>query len=163
MKNWLGIIIFLSIVIVNVILENQKKARLAREEDELDSKPPPPRKSGYQNKTILMPPTAENPAKPDSNEEKDSLQELMQAFFQRDTENQPEIIEPRQKMAQQPIAKPIAQPIAKPITKLVTKKALPAPAIVNQKLSAFVIPRERQDLRQAVIMAEVLGKPKAWQ
>lgn len=180
MKSWFGIIVFLAMVILNIVLENQKKARLEREEGESDDqKLPPPGPGGFPKKDTRSAHTLDRPAPepPATSPENASLQDLMQEIFQREDETAPKpppTLEENTAFptAAEPAAKAVALPVPMPLAAETPatpvkppsgpQSSPPACSPVRQH-QAVAIPRGRQGLRQAIVMAEVLGKPKALQ
>jgi hypothetical protein len=181
MKNLFGIIFFIAMVILNIILENQKNARLEREANESDDqKIPPSGHGGFPKKAPYPARPLERPVQTNSTTDPDtvSLQDLMQEFFQREaeasskTDYTPEenpASPPAAELTAKPTALPVAMPLAAetpvaptiPIEPPVDPQPLLPASSPIRKRQAIAITRARQGLRQAVIMAEVLGKPKA--
>ena len=198
MKNWLGIVVFLAMVIVNIILEQQKKVRLDQEEgDSEKQKLPPPSQPGYPKQSSSPVPPAKSLQETAPSGKTDSLQDLLQELFQRNSANLPEGDENVAEILPAQTAPVSSAPVAAdqisppksalatvlPVIRAVAESksssasptqpavppAPPAPPAIRtpvQKAPAIrgsIIARNRSGLRQAVVMAEVLGKPKAWQ
>ncbi len=119
MKNLFGIIFFIAMVILNIILENQKNARLEREASESDDqKIPPPGHGGFPQKDSPPARSLERPVQTPSTTDPDtvSLQDLMQEFFQREAETSSKTdYTPEEKPATLPAAELAAKPAALPV------------------------------------------------
>ena len=167
MKDWFGILIFVAIAIANIMLEQnrQQKKKAARRAAAPASPLPPVRKRApVQRRAEVQPdrPATEEP----------TLQEALQSLFENSKmEPRKEVPPPlpRQPEAELPrpqvrVPAPVVQPVPQAPTPQVAQPILPS---VTEKSSAKWLSRSdfraRDSLRRAVIMSEVLAKPKGFQ
>lgn len=171
MKDWFGILIFVAIAIANIMLEQkrQKKKKAARTASPA---------------SIIPPSRKRAPVKPRIQQDNDqpvekepTLQEALQSLFENSR------MEPRKEVppplpgqsdaeAPKPLTRVVAPP-AKPVLPVSPTPVPPPPAAqpilppASEKRSAQWLSmsdfRTRASLRRAVIMSEVLAKPRGLQ
>jgi len=167
MKDWFGILIFVAIAIANIMLEQnrQQKKKAARRPAAPASPAPPVRKRvTVQRRTEMQ---SDRPATKEP-----TLPEALQSLFENSR------MEPRKEI---PPALPLGPP--KPPVRVVAPTVTPAPPasvpVLPPQVAQQILPsvpeahatrslfksdfRTRSSLRRAVIMSEVLEKPKGLQ
>ena len=166
MKDWFGILIFVAIAIANIMLEQnrQQKKKAARRAAAPASPLPPVRKRAPVQRRAEV--QSDRPAT-----QEPTLQEALQSLFENSK------MEPR-KQVPPPVPLEPTKPLARVVTTAVPPP-VPVPVPVPPPASQPILPaaaaahatrllsrsdfRARDSLRRAVIMSEVLAKPKGFQ
>lgn len=163
MKNWTGVLIFIAIAIANILFEQQAQRKKRASSEETPDPAPPVRRRKPASSTESDEDYSSPPREP-------TLQETLQSLFEnRDLEPRLETPPPvPKKVETAPAPAPI---LAKKHTlKAPVVPAPPAPptpksleGAARKPASAWLAKtdfRSRKSLRRAVVMAEVLGRPK---
>ena len=165
MKDWFGILIFVAIAVANIMLEQkQQKKKKAAQRPATPAAPAPPvrKRVPVQRRTEVQP---SRPAAPEP-----TLQEALQSLFENSRlEPQVETPPPLPLETSKPVARVVgaatppsppvpAQPPQPPEPPMPSAPKAQTPCLLSK--SDF---RNRASLRRAVIMSEILAKPKSLQ
>jgi hypothetical protein len=165
MKDWTGILVFIAIAIANILFEQQAQRKKRASSSPPASVPPKSRPKQAEveraSETHSSPPPKHEP----------TLQEVLQSLFEnRNLEPRVETPPPVPKKTETPPApapilakKHVPKPPAPPASPPAPPLPKPLEGATRKPASAWLAKADfhsRTSLRRAVVMAEVLGKPR---